>query len=378
MGTEEIARESQLLDRLDLGEIEVADIPPWYRRHLQVLEAHKVNPCLCTCMPQGSADASGESSIGGGIRSPDQAVVREIYDVVERHQFADYQPPDLSRAEGTVDLHVHVGPGRQDPLALAKHASNAGVRALVLKNPFLGSTVELANAATKKLLPWAEREGVTPVALIPGVVLNEKLGGLSAEAVDQALAAGAGVIWFPVLEAANHLERAKGMDSRAALEQGVVVLEGNNLTSQAAEVMARLAESDAAVSFGHLSAPEILALAEEAERLGIDRAFVDHPLSPVANLTLDEMSEIAGHGVTCNFTYWELSPYCGVSARDLVKAIRNVGVASASLCSDAGMEIFPDSVECMRLHGALLDVYGFSAAEQETLLSGNPRRLLGI
>jgi len=304
------------------------------------------------------------------------AAIRHTYEVVERHVFSDYRPPDLSRAAGMIDLHVHAGPGRQDPLALGKHASLAGARAIVLKNPLLGDTVQMAKEARTALETWAEGAGVAPTRIVASHVLGAARGGVSPAVVDRAVAQGAEVIWMPVLDATNHLRRAKGVEDPAAA--GISVVEDGSLTRAAQDAVAACAAAGVAMSFGHVSRDEMFALADECVALGYDRVFVDHPFSPVAGLTVSDIVELASAGVTCNFTYWELSPYCGVTATEMATAIRTIGPEHVTMSSDAGMEIFPDSVECMRLHDAMLDLFGYEPDARAAMMHDNAARILGV
>lgn len=305
-------------------------------------------------------------------------VIRELYSFVENHRFPNFLPPDYDRVRGRIDLHVHTGPSRQDPYVLGQHASRAGVRALVLKSPFLGPSVELARVLNGALADWAATAGFAPTELLGSIVLSPDTGGIRPEYVEKFVAAGARVVWFPVIQAANHLERAKGLPADAARQQGISVLDGDRLKPAAEEVLDIVHQSGVGLSFGHLSKAEMFALADGCRRRGITRAFVDHPFSPVANFTVDEMVEIAQQGITINFTYWELSPYCGVTALEMMDAVRRIGPARVTISSDSSMEIFPDSVECMRLHAAMLDLYQFTPDEQHQMLAGNQAHILGL
>lgn len=104
----------------------------------------------------------------------------------------------------------------------------------------------------------------------------------------------------------------------------------------------------------------------------------DAAVPPVAGLTVEDIVELASAGVTCNFTYWELSPYCGVTATEMAKAIDAVGPEQVTMSSDAGMEIFPDSIECMRLHDAMLDLFGHGPDARAAMMHDNAARILAL
>jgi hypothetical protein len=144
------------------------------------------------------------------------------------------------------------------------------------------------------------------------------------------------------------------------------------------EILDIVKERDVALSFNHLSRQERFALADACRSRGITRVFGDHPFAPAAGFTTEELVDLARMGVTINFTFWELSPYCAVPARTMVEAIRRIGPDWVTLSSDSGSELYAGAVESMRLHSAMLDVYEFSQEEQQKMLIGNQSRLLGF
>jgi hypothetical protein len=303
-------------------------------------------------------------------------VVRETYAFVEGHTFPDFSVADPSRVAGTIDIHAHTGPGRQHPLELAHLASQAGMRAIVLKDTVHGPSVELVRVLNPLIRAWAEERELTATQLLGSVVLGHDTGGFRPGYVERMIDFGARVIWFPTRDASNHIERARGEDPAEARAKGLSVLDGDELRPEVREILDVIRQREVAVSFGHLSNREIMALAEHTHEVGIERAFVDHPFSPVAALSVENMAALGKLGVTCNFTAWEVSPYLALPATELVSAIREIGPAMCTLSSDSCMEIFPSSVEAMRLHKAMLDVFGFSTAEQDSILYSNQARLL--
>jgi len=307
-----------------------------------------------------------------------ETVVREMYDFVHDREFSLFRPPGNEAVRGLIDLHVHTGPSSQDPYALGKYASVSGMQGIVLKSPALGPTVELARVLNEALADWAHDHDYMATQILGSVVLGNDTGGLDADYVDRFVQAGARVVWLPVRDAVNHLVNARGISPEEADTLGISVLQGEELTSQAREVLEVVQAHGVAMSLGHLSREEVFAVAEACSAMQITKAFVDHPFSPVAGISVDDMMQLAELGITCNFTYWELSPYCGVSAQEMVAAIRSIGVERCTLSSDSSMEIFPSSIECIRLLRAMVAAYGFSHDESQQLLAGNQRRLLGI
>jgi len=305
-------------------------------------------------------------------------VAREFHGWVAGPPRRTWSPTDFSRVEGIVDLHLHAGPGRQETYGLAKFASQTGVRAMVLKSPQLGNSVEVARVLNEALADWAPANDVErPTEMVGSVVLGPATGGLNPEFAARMIDSNARILWFPVA-AAHWVAWFKQVPLDEARKEGAYVLDGEHLIPEAEEILDVVKEKDVAVSFGHLSKQEMLALAEGCRHRGITRAFIDHPMVPAADLSVDEMVHLARLGVTINFTYYELSPYCGIPAQQMVAAIRAIGVNSVTLSSDSSQEIYSGSVECMRLHAAMLDRYDFSPEEARKMLRDTPLRLLRL
>lgn len=310
-------------------------------------------------------------------------VARELYGFISRPGGEHWYPTDYKSARGTIDLHVHgmrkgAAGGRQEAYALAKHASQAGMRALVLKDPRLGPSVQVAHALNDVLGEWGPANGVEPTRIVGSVVLGHATGGINPDFAAKAVEHGARVVWLPVGDAAHWIAWFKEVALDEARKEGLYLLDGDHLLPEVEEVLELVKERGVALSFGHLGKQEWFALADSCQSRGITRAFVDHPFAPAASLSAEELRELGQKGVTTNFTYWELSPYCGIPAQTMVDAIRRIGADWVTLSSDAGSELYPGSVESMRFHSAMLDVYAFSPEEQQKILWGNQMRLLGL
>ena len=307
-----------------------------------------------------------------------EETVKQTYQFLDGHEFEPNDPEMFNRVAGTIDLHLHAGPQRQPYLPLGRQASKAGMTAMVLKDHALGSTVDVAARTNDVLESWASDVALVPTRMLGSVIIKKDSPLDWASYVVGEVARGARVVWLPVFDSANHMAKNRGVDSDIADRLGLSVLEGDNLSSQASELLAAIKECDVAVSFGHSSRAEMLELSIACKEMDIDKAFVDHPFSPATELSVADMILLARRGITLNFTYWEMSPYCGVPAYRIAQTVREVGIGSATLSSDSGMDILPNSVECMRLNMAMLAVYGFAPAEQFAVCGSNPARILSL
>lgn len=304
-------------------------------------------------------------------------VVSNWYEFTKTINWPTFFPPDYEPVRGTIDSHFHGYANMVDPLAQAKHASRAGMKALVIKSSAVPS-VEPARIVNEVLEEWAKPLGISPTSCFGGIVLGTNTGGINVEYARAIVEKGAKVIWFPVLTAANHLMKTKNVSLEEAKRAGVYILENGKLIPQALEIIELAVKNDIALSFGHLSREEMNALADEVHSRNYTKALIDHPFNSVTGLSVSDIVSMAGMGININFTYFELSPYCGVTAPAMVEAIRAVGIDKTILSSDTARVISPDSVECMRLFAEMLNVFGFEKQMITQIMSLNPARLLNL
>jgi hypothetical protein len=318
--------------------------------------------------------------------------VRRAYEVRFGADFEAFSPEEPPLA-GVVDVHAHGHAGQQDALVVSQMASRAGMGGILWKT--LGSPREpwLAHRGlVDTLARWAEREQVAPVHCAVGVMTETPFGGATLERVREAVEHGVAAVWLPVITNMRSLTRvgapgafagAKGYlppmtEEQAQAHGGVTLTEGGRLRPEIADVVRYLADQDVALFFGHAAPHEALALGEEVERLGFGKAVVDHPFSPILDLSVDQLRQLAAAGVFINWTYDELSPLLGVDPQDMVAAIEAVGPEHCLLSSDGGDPILPNSVECMRLMAATMEAYGLSRQAVQQMAIANPSRLLGV
>lgn len=301
----------------------------------------------------------------------------KLYEIMEQGVFETYYPRNFRGLKGTVDIHAHAGPGRADPVALAKEASRAGMKALLFKITSMPSA-EVARLTNEIVSEWAEREGLEPAICYGGVVLNTFLGGINLDLVRLVAGQGGKAVWMPTMTSAYHIMRTRGISFEEAKTKGLYVLDGGRLIEPARDIVKFAADHDLILSFGHLSPHEIFALAEEANRLGFTKAVVDHPFASVVGLVPEDFPRLAGLGVTINFTYFELSPFAAIDPQEMVHWIKELGPDRVVLSSDSGPDVFPDALECLRLLMRTLSACGIEEAWVNKMASANGRRLLKL
>lgn len=309
-------------------------------------------------------------------------------------------PPAVPGVERSIDIHTHSHEGNQDALALAQLASQSKMRGLLFKTiGAIAGDYRPANdiaIVNEQLQRWAEETGIEPIDCWVGFGVAMDNKPISVQRVRQNIDDGVKAIWLPVFNHANTLSMVGGKpiwwDKTAdpadhteplpweeALKVGQYLLdERGRLKNDIKDIIRIVADSDAALFFGHATHKEQWQIADFGQSVGLKRMVVDHPFSPFINLTIEEMNDLKTRGVTMNFTFDELSPLLGVDPAKMYAAIRAVGVEHCTLSSDAGEPLFPHSVECMRLIRGYMSAFGMNDDELETLCVINPARIVGI
>jgi hypothetical protein len=247
----------------------------------------------------------------------------------------------------------------------------------------------------EELDPWCEEQGIEPLKMWPGFGIARGRDLATPQQVKQQIDDGVVAIWMPIANSATTLHKIGGwttMWDRSsprkhsdplpwdfAVKVGQYTMgDDGKLKPQVKEIFRVIADSDVAVSFAHASHHEIYAMAEEVQRLGIKRAFIDHPFSPFVNLSLEQMKEMTAIGIYLNFTYDEISPLLGIDPALMYKTIRELGVDHVILSSDAGEPLFPNTVECIRLIRGYMRAFGLTEEEIRTVSEVNPSKIVGL
>jgi hypothetical protein len=250
----------------------------------------------------------------------------------------------------------------------------------------------------EQLNRWCDDAKVEPVKTWAGWNIGSKLGDRATpEALAEQIADGIIAVWMPNNLHANTFAKVGGRqiwwDKNAdphhntppmawdeAIRIGAHYLldPKGRLAPDVQEHFRIIAEKDVAVFFGHATHPEIDAMAEQVEKLGIKKAVVDHPFSPFVDLSLEQMQRLTRAGVYMNFTYDELSPLLGVDPAKMCKTIQALGTQYVTLSSDCGEPLFPNSVEGMRQICAYMRAFGLTDEQVHQISVDNPAKIVGL
>jgi len=319
-----------------------------------------------------------------GMIDPTKARYVRSYAARRAYREEVQHPPTVPNVAGAIDLHCHAHEGQQDALDLAKHASKNGMGGILYKTIVGGHRpAETLRRLQERLNRWCEEEDVTPVQCWVGWGVARGQQPISLEATREQLDDGVNAIWMPVANAVNTLTKvgvgsAGPMPEDEARKIGYTVIdEHGHLLPEVRDIFHLCADRGVPISFAHGSHPELWAMAEEAEKLRFERAFIDHPFSPFIDLTVEEMKQFAAAGIHLNFTYDELSPLLGVDPARMCAAIQAVGPEHCTLSSDAGEPLFPNTVECIRLMRGYMRAFGLTDEEIHQVSEVNPSKVIG-
>jgi len=307
-------------------------------------------------------------------------------------------PPAVFGVKDAIDIHCHANEGQQDPVAIAKLASSAGMKGILFKTIVGAQRTDVVGPASLvrefegPLEEWCNTEGVEPIKMWAGYATARGKKPPSAARTRVQLEDGVVSIWMPIATSVNSLHKV-GMPigSEDALEHtpplpwdeamriGHYTLdEKGELKREIKEIFRLIADFNVAVSFSHATHRELFAMADIVRDLGIKKAYIDHPFSPFVNLTLEEMRQFTSEGIYLNFTFDEISPLLGVDPSLMCKTIQAVGTHHVTISSDCGEPLFPNSVEGIRLLRGYMQAYGLTAEQIQEISVINPEKIVGM
>lgn len=275
---------------------------------------------------------------------------------------------------GAADLHCHFGPDAHrarsvDALDAARDAAAAGHAAVVLKSH---------DYPTAALAAIVDRV-VDGVRVFGGICCDREVGGVNAAAVEAALRVGAKVVWLPTLS--SYQDQLNGVGAALGIPgPGVsVVDEGGELLPETRAVLDLVAEHDAVLATGHVTAAEHLAVTREFGRRG--KVLVTHALEELAgpNLSVEQCIELAGLGATIELC--ALTCVGALATRppsELAAAARAIGTERCTLATDYGQEANERPAAGFQTYAEALVEAGLDAADVRRMACTNPVALLGL
>jgi hypothetical protein len=198
-------------------------------------------------------------------------------------------------------------------------------------------------------------------------------------AVEVALGLGARIVWLPTLSSAQDV--ANGVAAQLGLPgPGLRVTDDDGeLTAATRAVLDLVAEHDAVLATGHISADEHLAVTRAFTPRG--KVLVTHAMEELAGPNLDaaQCAELVELGATielCALTCVGALATRPVS--DLVGCILRVGVEHVTLGTDFGQAVNEPPAAGLRTWADALHAAGINEAGIRRMACTNPAALLGL
>lgn len=261
------------------------------------------------------------------------------------------------------DLHVHAGPDvtarRADDIDTVSAYEEAGYRGCVLKGHY-ESTVGRAHAAGRG----------RSMRVYGGIALNQHTGGVNPAAVAATLSAGGRVVWMPTADA--HTQEAAGLPRLCGppspLARHTYAIPPLDLTVEDAvrQVCGLVAEADAVLATGHLSAREVGWLLPVAREHGVRRLLLTHPSYTVPAMSGRRTAQLCAEGAFAEITAFQLLHQPDATAATLADFAREVGLDHIVLSSDAGQPDSPPPPDALDL---LIDALAAQGLDRGALLA---------
>ncbi|NNN18305.1 MAG: hypothetical protein HKL84_00450 [Acidimicrobiaceae bacterium] len=284
---------------------------------------------------------------------------------------------------GTFDLHTHGYPEihrglgmAHDDFEQAEYAKSRGMAGYLLKS-HIWPTMDRV---------YHIRQRVTDIKVVPSIVLNSLIGGISPGVLEAAVLQGAEAAFFPTWTSANDLER-KGFSRTIRKElpslepfmkEGLSVFgPGGELTQNARDVLRVANDAEIVLSTGHLSGQECVALAREADRIGFRRLVFTHPDSRSVAASDEEISEAAKCGAFIEWTLHGMMPKSQrTKPQTVVEWIEKLGAKSCVLTTDVfGPSGLPEPDQ-LQMYLGLLAELGVSVEDIKQMSQTNPLALI--
>lgn len=272
------------------------------------------------------------------------------------------------------DLHVHASPDvvarRASDVEVMEWYEEAGFTGCVLKGHY-DATMGRAAAAAAGLRLTA----------YGGLALNQHVGGLNPAAAAAALRLGGRVIWMPTVDARRHdlptPARLCALERRLSQESYAVPPLDWSTERAVGEILALVAEADAVLATGHLSAAEVGWLIPVAKKAGVRRLLLTHPTFQVPAMDAAEVGELVGDGCFAEITAFQLlAADAGHTASFLASFVRAVGYEHVVLSSDVGQPASPSPPEALAFLLDSLEAEGLDRGALRACASQLPEALV--
>jgi hypothetical protein len=282
--------------------------------------------------------------------------------------------------QGAIDLHYHSAPSpfprRLTPAEAVRHYAENDFRAVVLKSHHHLTVMDVLSIQDVVV-------DDVDLEVYGGVALNSHVGGLNPAAVELCLYMGGRIVWFPTLSSHAHIDfhqhhASNFPSSQLRPEPPLSVLDDQGkLKPVVHEILELIRDKNVILASGHLAAPELIPLFEQANEMGIEKLLVQHP-NFVLGLTHDDARRLTALGAYIEHSVIMYDPEgpTKMPIGEFTTWIEAVGADRTVFGSDTGQATSPHPADIYRTVSGLLLESGVSEHDLRKMVVDNAAALL--
>jgi hypothetical protein len=289
--------------------------------------------------------------------------------------------------KGAYDIHQHVAPDlwerSADAFDFSRRASALGMAGFVLKN----HCVETAT--------WAAilRRVFDDLEIFGTHVVNYASGGWNPQVVETSLMLGARIVYMPTIQSEHTIKRLglgtgplgiapAPRETPAGYPKGLSIFgEDASILDPVWEILRLVKEYRVALGTGHLSSPEVMAIVDAAQSVGVERIILTHMSFPIiGDVSENDQIDLAKRGLFFEHSYQTTKQLPVIqkptTIDHIISDIRRVGLERSVFSSNYGQPQLPSpELGLLEGLGALADA-GVSDEDIDVLVRRNPVDLI--
>ncbi len=275
----------------------------------------------------------------------------------------------------TVDLHLHIGPEfipRKYNVKSLIEEESGKIKGCVLKNHFYN---------TSNLFGVLERK---KMKLYGGIVLNNFIGGLNADAIYGAslIAPSPLFVWFPTLHTKQFLNNSvneipqewvnnkKFIARKSSKIKPIFIIKNGKLNKDVISVIEMIKKTNSVLCTGHISWQESVLVVTEAKKQGVKKIIITHPIYQKIDMPLDIQKELVKKGCFIEHCY-SMHSIDKISIKRIVEQIRFVGSNGIIISSDVGQIFSISPSKALFKFAMLLFKEGISLKNLQLMMNSN-------
>ncbi len=275
------------------------------------------------------------------------------------------------------DLHFHIGPEiiprKFDSLLDLEEKERGNIRGIALKNHFYPTAPQISQFKNKLKLEY-----------IGGLVLNNFIGGLNAEAIyaSSLILNKPIIVWFPTISAQNFLDNSKfEIPSEWVNKKSFITRKSSRIKpvelvdNKVINVLKMIKKTKSILATGHISANESINLVEKAIKLEVKKIIITHPIYQKIDMTINNQIYLANKGCLIEICY-SMYAIDKIPITKIVYQIKKVCPKNIILSSDVGQKFSPSSTEALLIFSKLLIKEGVTLEMLNQMLVINTNKLV--